>query len=56
MLVQPIRDRILKGASPAELPVELTSVLEFVVNLTTASALGIAFTPDVASQVTEWVQ
>ena len=49
-------DRILKGASPAELPVELASVLESVVNLTTASALGIAFTPDVASQVTEWVQ
>jgi putative tryptophan/tyrosine transport system substrate-binding protein len=49
-------DRILKGAKPADLPVEQPMTFDFVVNLKTAAALGITFPHEIMLQVTEVIQ
>ena len=40
-------DKILKGANPAEIPVEVVSKVEFVINLKVAKALGLTIAPEV---------
>ena len=43
-------DKIIKGAKPAEIPVEVNEKIEFVVNLKIATALGIKIAPEVLAR------
>jgi putative tryptophan/tyrosine transport system substrate-binding protein len=49
-------DRILKGASPAEIPIEQVSRVDFIINLGTAAKLGITISPALVARANDVIE
>lgn len=49
-------DKVLRGANPGEVPIELATTVDLVLSLRTAQALGLTFPQSILTQASEVIQ
>jgi putative tryptophan/tyrosine transport system substrate-binding protein len=49
-------DKIIRGSTPAEIPVEINRDVEFAINLRTARALGLTLAPEIVYRANRFIQ